>query len=143
MVVLDVNEGDALRNYLHHELFHLLDNKLEFDSMLREGAIYSEDAWMKLNPEGFEYADSTFVLPDELYNEEYDLWFIDMYSRTFAREDRARIMEYAMLGDFNMFISAPYRQAKLEYLNQCIRDAFDTTGWPEVTVWEETLENSY
>ena len=143
VIVLDVNEGNALRNYLHHELFHLLDDKLAFDAIIREDAMYSEEEWSKLNPEGFEYADSTFVLPDEIYNEEYDVWFIDMYSRTFAREDRARIMEYAMIGDYNMFISAPHRQAKLEYLNKCIRDSFDTTGWPEMTVWEETLEKSY
>lgn len=143
VVVLDMNEEEELVRFLHHELFHLVDDKLSFDAMIREDAMYSEEEWMKLNPEGFEYAGSTFELPDELYNEEYDVWFIDMYSRTMSREDRARIMEYAMLGDCNMFIAAPYRQAKLEYLNHCIRDAFDTTGWPEKTVWEETLEKSY
>lgn len=143
VLVLDVHEGENMRNFVHHELFHLLDDKLAFNATIRENAIYSEEKWTELNPEGFEYADSTFVLPDEIYNEEYDLWFIDLYSRTMAREDRARIMEYAMIGDYNMFIEAPYRQAKLEYLNQCIRDAFDTTGWPEITVWEETLEKSY
>lgn len=143
VIVLDVREGDAMANYLHHELFHLLDDKLAFDAMIREDAVYSEEKWLKLNPKGFEYAESTFVLPDEIYNEEYDVWFIDLYSRTTAREDRARIMEYAMIGDYNMFISAPHRQAKLEYLNKCIRDSFDTFGWPDKTVWEETLENSY
>ena len=143
VIVLDMNEGDQLARFIHHELFHLLDDKLAFDATIREDAMYSEDDWMKLNPEGFEYAGSTFELPDEIYNEEYDVWFIDMYSRTMAREDRARIMEYAMTGDYNMFIAAPYRQAKLEYLNQCIRDSFDTFGWPEKTMWEETLEKSY
>lgn len=143
VIVLDVREGEAMANYLHHELFHLLDDKLVFDATIREDAMYSEEEWQKLNPEGFEYAESTFVLPDEIYNEEYDVWFIDLYSRTTAREDRARIMEYAMIGDYNMFISAPHRQAKLAYLNKCIRDAFDTFGWPDKTVWEETLENSY
>lgn len=143
VLVLDVNEGDNLAQFIHHELFHLADNKLSFDAMIREDAMYSEDEWMKLNPEGFEYPYSTFQLPEEIYNEEYDVWFIDLYSRTTPGEDRARIMEYAMLGDYNMFIAAPHRQAKLEYLNNCIRDAFDTTGWPEITVWEETLEKSY
>ena len=28
---------------------------------------------------------------------------------------------------------------KLEYLCRCIRDCFDTTGWPETTVWEQVL----
>lgn len=143
VMVLDANEGSNLEAYLHHELFHLTENKLSFDAMIREEAQYSEEEWMKLNPQGFEYAESTLVLPDEIYNEEYDVWFIDIYSRTTPREDRARIMEYAVLGDYNMFLSAPYRQAKLEYLNSCIRDAFDTSGWPEKTVWEETLEQSH
>ena len=52
-------------------------------------------------------------------------------------------MEYAMIGMDAMFVAAPYRQEKLKYLNDCIRDAFDTTGWPERTVAEETLEKSY
>lgn len=143
VVVLDMNEGENLSRYLHHELFHLIDDKMTFGAGIKEDFTYSEEAWMELNPEGFEYADSTFELPEELYDEEYDVWFIDMYSRTMPREDRARIMEYAMTGDYNMFISAPHRQAKLEYLNQCIRDSFDTFGWPEKTVWEETLEKSY
>ena len=143
VIVLDVNEGDNLRNFLHHELFHLTDDKLSFDATIRKDAMYSEEAWMELNPEGFEYAGNTFHLPETIYDEEYDLWFIDTYSRTMSKEDRARIMEYAMLGDYNMFLLAPHRQAKLEYLNKCIRDAFDTFGWPEKTVWEETLENSY
>ena len=117
--------------------------KMMFAAGIKEDSVYSEEAWMELNPEGFEYAGTTFELPEELYNEEYDLWFIDMYSKTMPREDRARIMEYAMTGDYNMFIAAPHRQAKLEYLNQCIRDSFDTFGWPEKMVWEETLEKSY
>jgi len=143
VVALDMNEGENLPRYLHHELFHLIDEKMMFAAGIKEDSVYSEEAWMELNPEGFEYAGTTFELPEELYNEEYDVWFIDMYSRTMPREDRARIMEYAMTGDYNMFISAPHRQAKLEYLNQCIRDSFDTFGWPEKMVWEETLENSY
>ena len=141
--VLDISDCSNLEAYLHHELFHLVEYKLNFDAMIREEAIYSEEEWMKLNPEGFSYADSTYILPEEIYNEEYDVWFIDIYSRTTPKEDRARIMEYAMLGDYNMFILAPHRQAKLEYLNRCIRDAFDTTGWLEKTVWEETLDQSH
>ncbi|MBE5929123.1 MAG: hypothetical protein E7267_07150 [Lachnospiraceae bacterium] len=142
IIVLDVNEGENLAQYLHHELFHLINEKLSFDAQIRSDALYSEEKWMSLNPEGFEYAENTFELPDELYNEEYDLWFIDMYARTFSKEDRATIMQCAMLGDYNMFVAAPHRQAKLKYLNRCIRDAFDTNGWPKQTVWEKTLKQS-
>ena len=142
IIVLDINEGENLAQYLHHELFHLINEKLSFDAQIRNNALYSEEKWMSLNPEGFEYAESTFELPDELYNSEYDVWFVDVYSRTFSKEDRATIMQCAMLGDYNMFVAAPHRQAKLKYLNKCIRDAFDTNGWPKQTVWEKTLKQS-
>jgi hypothetical protein len=78
--------------------------------------MYSEEKWMRLNPEGFKYAGSTFELPEELLSREYDEWFVDLYSKTFPREDRARIMEYAMIGMDAMFVAAPYRQEKLKYL---------------------------
>ena len=143
VIVTDIKEIGSLESYLHHEIFHLIDDKLTFDAGIRPDAMYSEEKWMRLNPEGFKYAGSTFELPEELLSREYDEWFVDLYSKTFPREDRARIMEYAMIGMDAMFVAAPYRQEKLKYLNDCIRDAFDTTGWPERTVAEETLEKSY
>ncbi len=139
-VVLDITS--ATEQLLHHELFHLIDDKLIFDAQIRPDSKYSEEEWMKLNPPGFEYAGDLFNLPDSIYDDEYGLWFADIYSRTYAREDRAVIMEHAGIGMHDMFISAPYRQAKLEYLIECIRDAFDTSGWPETTVWEDTLDRS-
>ena len=30
-------------------------------------------------------------------------------------------------------------QNKFAYYCQCIREGFDTTGWPETTPWEEML----
>ena len=142
IVVLDILQEGNIEEHIHHEFFHLIDDKLAFDAAIRPEAVYSEQAWMDLNPKGFEYAYNTFELPEELFEEEYDLWFIELYSRTYPREDRATIMECAMMGLDAMFISAPHRQAKLEYLNQCIRDAFDTAGWPEMTVWEKTMKDS-
>ena len=70
-----------------------MDGKLTFDAGIRPDAMYSEEKWMRLNPEGFKYAGSTFELPEELLSREYDEWFVDLYSKTFPREDRARIME--------------------------------------------------
>lgn len=140
LIVLDITT--ATEQLLHHELFHLIDDKLTFDAQLRPESNYSEEEWMKLNPEGFEYAGDLFNLPDSIFDDEYGLWFADIYSRTYSREDRAVIMEYANIGMHDMFILAPYRQAKLEYLSKCIRDAFDTTGWPEATIWEDTLNRS-
>jgi len=140
LIVLDIYS--SVDSNLHHELFHLIDSKLTFDAQLRPESNYSEENWMKLNPQGFEYANQLYNLPDSFYTGEFDEWFTGSYGRTNSKEDRATIMEYAGIGEHNMFILAPYRQAKLEYLINCMRDAFDTTGWPEVTIWEDTLNRS-
>lgn len=140
LIVLDV--FSIVECHLHHEIFHIIDNRLTFDANLRPESNYSEENWMKLNPEDFQYADRLYNLPDSFYNGKYEEWFASYYGRTNSNEDRATIMEAAATGDYNLFIHAPYRQAKLEYLCECIRDAFDTTGWPETTVWEATLNRS-
>ncbi len=141
MIVLNIATPGSIKQLLYHELTHLIDYKMEFDAGVREDAVYSEAGWLALNPEDFAYADATIDLPMSFYTDGYDDWFIDLYSRTTIREDRARIMEHAMIGDVWAF-GTSQRLAKLEYWCQCIRDSFDTTGWPEVTVWEETLEKS-
>lgn len=143
VIVVDAWQNGQMEEHLHHEIFHLTDDKLAFDAGIREDAVYSEDQWVELNPKEFEYSYNLFELPESYFEDDYGEWFIELYSRTYPREDRATIMEYAMLGMDAMFVSAPYRQAKLEYLCKCIRDAFDTTGWPEETRWEKTLRESY
>lgn len=137
VLVADITRDSVLEQTLYHEIAHLIDGKLAFDASLRENAIYSEEAWQKLNPKGFTYAESYHDIPMELYDDKYDAYFIDVYSKTFAKEDRARIMEYAMMERDNVFSANPKIKEKLEYWSACIRDAFDTTGWPEETKWEE------
>ena len=48
-ITIDMNEGENLAQFIHHELFHLLDDKLAFDATIREDAMYSEEEWSKLN----------------------------------------------------------------------------------------------
>ena len=31
------------------------------------------------------------------------------------------------------------KRAKMQFYADCIRDGFDTTGWPEITLWEQAL----
>lgn len=141
IMAVTVSESDTeFTKALYHEMMHLIDYKLAFDAELRENALYSEEGWDALNPEDFTYAEDYETLPDGYYNDGYTAWFIDAYARTNAKEDRARIMEYAMIGDNDTFENHEGRLEKLEYLCTCIRDAFDTTGWPEVTAWEALLK---
>lgn len=141
-MVLDIH-NPKLQQTIFHEFSHIIDSKLDFMSRHRK-VLYSEERWMKLNPADFNYANSTYIISEQCRSSTYNKWFIDLYARTFPTEDRARILEYAMSGYDWMFHSedyAPLRE-KLAYYSAAIRDAFDTTGWPEVTLWEEPL-NGY
>lgn len=140
IVVVDITMAGSIEQTLHHEIMHVIDNKLRFDANLRADALYSEESWNAYNPEEFSYVEDKFHLPKSIYNDGYEKYFIDIYSRTTANEDRARIMEYAMMDADWAFSNADGRFKKLEYLCDCIRDAFDTEGWPKQTEWEKTLE---
>lgn len=139
VVAIDITRPGDLTSTMYHEFTHLIDYRMEFDASVRSEAIYTEDAWNALNPDDFTYAESYHDLPADFYNGTYEEWFIDLYSRTYADEDQARILEHAMMGEDWRFTSSPGRLAKLELLCKSIRDCFDTTGWPEMTVWEMTL----
>ena len=67
-------------------------------------------------------------------------YFVDSYSTINPTEDRARVMEYAMssYGAWT-FEDAKGLTEKLDYYCRCIRQAFDTTGWPEIVRWEQYL----
>ena len=142
VIVLDITMPGSIEQTLCHEIMHIIDNKLVFDAKIREDALYSEEVWNSFNPADFSYTEDKLHLPENIWSDGYDAYFIDVYSRTFPREDRARIMEYAMVGADWAFSSSEGRYEKLKYLCECIRDAFDTEGWPKQTVWEQTLENA-
>ncbi len=136
LIVMGIEFGIGVD--LYHELSHIIDQKLAWDSAQREDALYSEDGWLACSPEGFEYAYDYFYLPDEYFEDGYGDYFIDIYARTYPTEDRARIMEYAM-GEPETIAEHQGMLRKLAYYSECIRDAFDTAGWPETTEWEQPL----
>ena len=68
-------------------------------------------------------------------------YFLSDYSMTYPTEDRAEILSYAMYGYVEEYKRNPKVFDKLDYYSRCIRDCFDTTGWPDVTSWEEILNN--
>lgn len=138
-MVFDLSRGQLIEQDLYHEFSHVIDKKMQHMVDQGKELFYSEEQWASLNPEGFVYTGSYTDVPDAYYYDGYDDYFIDIYSRTFPSEDRARIMEYAMMGAQFCFDTYPGLVMKLEYYSECIRDCFDTTGWPEVTKWEEML----
>lgn len=138
---------------VNHELAHVLDHRLW------EAGTLDEQVWNSLNPQGFQYYQAYIDENGEDYeytgSTEYTTWdesyyggnteevyFIDTYSKTFPTEDRAQLMGAFLSqleGEMPAYFASPHLQAKLEYYFQCIRDTFDTTGWPERTSWEQAL----
>ncbi len=142
MIVLNADYFNE--EVIYHELSHVIDNKLLYDSFDREDALYSEEKWLSLQPKGFDFDYSYLNYPDfpsSLAKYEYSGYFLTPYSMTYPTEDRAVILASAMNGNVDDFNANPKAYDKLDYYSKCIRDAFDTTGWPAETSWETMLKN--
>lgn len=135
LMVMDID--DTTTQTYYHEFSHIIDAYLGWDAGNRADALYSEARWEDLNPDWFQGYTYDYSYERDL--QDYTS-FIDGYSTISPTEDRARVMEYAMAGYDWTFQDAPALEAKLHYYCQCIRDAFDTTGWPETTLWEEPIQ---
>ena len=120
-----------------HEFSHIIDKRLEWDALLREDALFSEEAWLALQPEGFQYAMSYI---DALEGTTDPGYFVSDYSTTYPTEDRAELMEAAMSDHSWAFESGSGCRAKMQFYADCIRDCFDTAEWPATTTWEKVLQ---
>lgn len=139
------------RGILIHELTHVIDYRLLGMHQLRE------EEWNQLNPPSFSYYNSYL---DEngtdlrlSGSEEYTalaekdperVWFCDAYSKTFAMEDRARLMECLLEKNDSpeILFSSPNIQTKLRFYFYTLRQAFGNARWPEETVWEAELHKT-
>lgn len=124
---------------VYHELSHVIDKHLLWDASLRPQALFSENTWLSLQPEGFRYAYSYTDMPDAIAAYENSGYFVSSYAMTFPTEDRATLMSLIM-SDKTLLQENPGMAAKMRYYAACIRDCFDTEGWPEKTLWEHTPE---
>ena len=119
-----------------HELFHLIENRVFSDSCLY-------DDWSQMNPEDFTYdfdylRNLTRDTMEWIHGE--NRAFVDLYSMSYPKEDRARIMEYAMLPEQHALFSCPILQKKLRTICLGIREAFDLERHTEPLLWEQYLE---
>ena len=125
---------------LFHEISHVIDKRLDWDSFIRADALFSEEAWLALQPEGFDYAYRYTEIPKDLLRYMESGYFDREYALTFPTEDRATLMAAAMINNDLEFAPGSGRREKLQYYADCIRDCFDTTGWPEIAPWEQALQ---
>ena len=121
---------------LYHELYHVMETRLLTSST-------AFDRWEQINPPGFSY-DLDYTANAGRQAAEYlqpdSRSFIDTYSMSFPKEDRARIMECAMCaGNKDLFRSSTM-QAKLRCLSQAIREAYGLEKAEQVFRWEQYLK---
>ena len=108
---------------------------------------YEEESSMPLE-------ESSYVQTSAPAEEEIDrIWFCDAYSKTFAMEDRARLMEKLLENAApasdqdhtdkpDRIFSSPHVQTKLRFYFYTLRQAFENSRWPEETVWEAELHRA-
>ena len=121
---------------LYHELSHLMETVV-----LTESVAY--DRWDNLNPEDFIYDNdyirnqtrdgSPWLKPGSEY-------FIDTYSMSYAKEDRARLFEYAMTSGHEELFRSPNLQNKLRQLSIGIREGFGLKNVQAQFLWEQYLD---
>ena len=124
-----------LEHTFYHELCHVLENFV----MPRSDAW---ENWQSLNPEGFSYDmdfEKNLNRDGSIWLQEADRAFVDTYSMSFPREDRARIMEYAMAAGNQDLFTSPVMQKKLKCLSQGIREALSLTDSDTILSWEQYL----
>ena len=120
---------------VHHELFHIFESRVFSNCN-------AYDTWHLLNPTGFSY---DYNYADYPAHEDSPLLagetraFIDSYSMSFPREDRARIMEFAMAPDREDCFASETMQLKLRKLCMGLREAFGLAQYPEMLPWEQYL----
>lgn len=121
---------------LYHELCHLMETVV-----LTESTAY--DRWDNLNPANFAYDNDYNVnlsRDGSKWMQSGKEYFIDTYSMSYPKEDRARILEYAMTPGHEGLFASPNLQSKLRQLSIGIREAFDLGATNGPFLWEQYLQ---
>ena len=141
-IALDIRLAYELDGIVCHELWHATENHI----LSCDYSLFTVEGWAQLNPQGFSYYEGyDYSDPDSRRWTYYSggdegVYFADGYSRTFASEDRARIMEFFMTRDDDAqeLIKSPAIKTKLQHMSSAVRSVFDTSGWESVR-WERLL----
>ena len=128
--------GDRTAQAFYNALSLVLDTHV-----LNESLAY--DDWEQWNPDGFSYDENykNYVTrEDTTWLEGEERAFVDAFSMTFPREDRARILEYAMLEGNQEVFQSETMQKKLYQVCKGIRDAFGWRKDERTFLWEQYLK---
>ena len=144
-IFIDVNI-DAFEGTICHEIWHAIEGVI----LTRNRNSFDQEEWDRCNPDGFFYNEDAGAPASDperwtfFYEfDPQDIYFVDAYARTNAKEDRARIMEYMMASEdvAGALMQSPAIVQKLEIMCRAIRDNFDTSGWSDLR-WERLLPSA-
>ena len=129
--------GEGLEEEFYHNLCHVLENYIYANSR-------DLDVWNKLNPKGFEYDYSydLYQTHDDKYLTGDDRAFVDAYSRTYPKEDRAAVFARAMMPGNEALFASKTMQEKLHLFSFSLRDAFNWKRSELEYPWEQYLQES-
>lgn len=119
----------------YHGAYHFIDTH----ALSKSSALYE---WNKLNPQGFAY-DNSYITnldrEDTTYTEGNSRYFIDLFSMSYAKEDRGQIFMYACMEGNEEYFQSPVIQKKLQRICKGIREAFGLKAVEEAFLWEQYI----
>lgn len=127
-----ITTGNYSEQALYHELYHVMETHILIEST-------ALDQWEALNPANFSYNQN--LEEAEIYLQGQTRAFVDHYSMVYLKEDRARVLENAMLSGKQSVFQSEYMQRKLTAICTGIREAYKLKKLPEVLPWEQYLIN--
>ena len=127
--------GEDTLSQFYHQLWHMTETYvLNRNSVL--------DTWDWMNPQGFAYLE-TYEFDREQAVEAWlsgpEMAFLNAHAMTYAKEDRATVLGYAMLPGNESCFESETMQKKLNSLCWSIRRAFRWTDAETVFPWEQYL----
>ena len=120
---------------LYHGVYLAIESRI----LSKTSALYE---WFRRNPSGFLYDDSYITnlsRTDTKYITGDDRYFIDLFSMSFANEDRATIFEYACAPGNEEYFKSKAMQQKLKRICNGIREAYGLKKVETKFLWEQYL----
>ena len=132
VVALTLN--DNFERNVYHSIYLYIEARL----LSKSSALYE---WYRMNPSKFEY-DNSYIKNLERTDMTYidggtKRYFIDLFSMSYAKEDRATIFEYACMSENQELFKNSVLQEKLRRICKGIREAYGLKKVETEFLWEQ------
>ncbi len=133
--VVAVTLTEDFERNLYHGIYLYLETRI----LSKSSALYE---WYRLNPADFQY-DNNYITnldrTDTTYITGGNQYFIDLFSMSYAKEDRAQIFEYACMPGNAESFQTDTMQEKLRRICKGIREAYGLKKVETAFIWEQYL----